>query len=245
MAIDPQVLEQFEALAPLGEEGRSRMAPMLKSTRYRTGAQIVREGDEGEACYLLAEGHVVVIKNLPDGRKVKLATLPAGTLFGQAGLVPGQTRTADVRAEGNVTVFALDRPTLEWAMGRGEGWAVAMQALVAVGLVRQLRSALARLGELAAAEDASAEITGRKRSEIKGPTSLDASFSGVRARARATTDAPAFEEEAPEKEPKAVGGLLELLRSTEEALASAGFDTEAVQFVFDEDQMRTAEARGT
>ncbi len=120
-----------------------------------------------------------------------------------------------------------------------------MQALVAVGLVRQLRSALARLGELAAAEDASAEITGRKRSEIKGPTSLDASFAGVPARARAATDAPPIEEKAPVEEPKAVGGLLELLRSTEEALASAGFDSEAVQFVFDEDQMRTAEARGT
>jgi CRP-like cAMP-binding protein len=245
MAIDPHLLEQFEALEPLGAEGRARMAPILKSTTYRTGAQIIREGDEGDASYLLAEGHVVVIKNLPDGRKVKLATLPAGTLFGQAGLVPGQVRTADVRAEGNVTVFALDRPTLEWAMGRGEGWAVAMQALVAVGLVRQLRSALERLGELAAAEDASAEITGRKRSEIKGPTGLNATFDGARARARAATDAPAFEEEQREEQPQAVGGLLELLRSTEKALASAGFDAEAVQFVFDDDQMRTAEARGT
>ncbi len=64
MAIDPQLLEQFEALAPVGEEGRARMAPMLKSTTYRTGAQIVREGDEGDACYLLAEGRVVVTKNL-------------------------------------------------------------------------------------------------------------------------------------------------------------------------------------
>lgn len=244
MAIDPQILEQFEALAPLGEDGRARMAPMLKSTKYRTGAQILREGDEGDACFLLVDGQVVVIKNLPDGRKVKLATLPAGTLFGQAGLVPGQTRTADVRAEGNVTVLALERPTLEWAMGRGEGWAVAMQALVAVGLVRQLRSALDRLGELAAAEDVSAEITGRKRSEIKGPKALNASFAGARARARETNEAPELSAEDEPVRQGSMGGLLELLRSTEEALASSGFDAEAVEFVFDDDQMRTADSRG-
>ncbi len=244
MAIDPQILQTFEALAPLGEDGRARMAPLLKSTKYRTGAQIVREGDEGDACFLLVEGQVTVIKNLPDGRKVRLATLPAGTLFGQAGLVPGQRRTADVRAEGNVTVLSLERPTLDWAVGRGEGWAVAMQALVAVGLVRQLRSALDRLGQLAAAEDVSAEITGRKRSEIKGPQGLNASFDGARARARDTSEqAGLIEEDEPAASRGAMGGLLELLRSTEEALASAGFDAEAVEFVFDDDQMRTADSR--
>lgn len=249
MAIDPSVLEQFDALEPLGEEGRSRMAPMLKSTKYRLGAQLVREGDEGDACFLLAEGSVDVIKNLPDGRKVKLATLPAGTLFGQAGLIPGQTRTADVRAASNIEVLSLERMTLEWALGRGEAWAVAMQALVAVGLVRQLRTALARLGELAAAEDVSQEITGKKRSEIQQAKRLDASFDGARVRAREKAN-KAIEtiSEDPAEDlhptPKAVGGLLELLRSTEEALASAGFDAEAVEFVFDEDQMRTAEARG-
>ena len=255
MTVDANVLEQFDALAALGSEGRARMAPMLKSNRYRAGSQLVREGDEGDACYLLAAGEVDVIKNLPDGRKVKLATLPAGTLFGQAGLIPGQTRTADVRAVGNIEVLSLERATLEWALGRGEAWAVAVQALVAVGLVKQLRSALERLGELARAEDASAEITGRKRSEIQEAKSLNASFDGLRA--KGTGSAPVtsptasvgavatIDEEAIDEAPNegSVGGLLELLRTTEEALASSGFDANAVEFVFDEDQMRTAEAR--
>jgi len=256
MTVDATVLEQFDALAALGSDGRARMAPMLKSNRYRAGSQLVREGDEGDACYLLAAGEVDVIKNLPDGRKVKLATLPAGTLFGQAGLIPGQTRTADVRAVGNIEVLSLERATLEWALGRGEAWAVAVQALVAVGLVKQLRTALERLGELARAEDASAEITGRKRSEIQQAKSLNASFDGLRA--KGTGSAPAvtsptasvgavstIDEEAIDEAPNegSVGGLLELLRSTEEALASSGFDANAVEFVFDEDQMRTAEAR--
>ena len=180
---------------------------------------------------MLSEGTVEVIKNLPDGRRVKLATLPAGTLFGQAGLVPDQVRTADVRAEGDVTILSLSRDTLNWALDRREEWAVAIQAIVAVNLVQQLRSALSRLGDLAGAEDITAEITGTKHADARKAVSLDADFSGARKMARQGAVA------APD------AALLEMLRATEASLASAGFDTNDVEFVFDEDMIRTAEAR--
>lgn len=244
MAIDPSDLDSFQSLAPLGQAGLAALAPLLVSTRYRAGAQICREGDEGDACYLLLEGSVIVTKSLPDGRKVKLATLPQGTLFGQAGLVPGQVRTADVKAEGNVTILSLTRATLMWALGRGQEWAVAMQAIVAVNLVQQLRSALDRLSELANAEDAQAEISGTKRADARKATSVSATFSGARSRAKgaAASDGSTsggFTPEAP-----TTNGLLDMLRATESALASAGFDTENVEFVLDDDQLRTGEARG-
>lgn len=243
MAIDPSVLDRFDSLEGLGPEGRAEMAPLLQATRYRAGAQICREGDVGEGCYLLVEGEVMVTKALPDGRRVKLATLGPGTLFGQAGLVEGQQRTADVKAVGNVEILALQRRTLLWALGRGAAWAVAMQAIVAVNLVRQLRTALDRLGELAAAEDVTEEISGTKRSDVKTPQRVNASFDGVKAR-RAGSGGPVADEASPGERSKSLGGLLEMLRSTEASLASAGFDAEAVEFVFDEDQKRTAEARG-
>ncbi len=246
MAVDPSVLEQFAALEPLGESERLSMAPLLTSTRYRAGSQICREGDEGDSCFLLSEGSVEVIKNLPDGRRVKLATLPAGTLFGQAGLVPGQVRTADVRAEGNVTILSLSQATLNWALDRGEGWAVAIQAIVAVNLVQQLRSALNRLGELASAEDITAEVTGTKRADARKAVSLNADFSDARKKARQAADAADdggfdFSDDEPITAPAA--GLFEMLRATEASLASAGFDADNVEFVFDEDMLRTAEAR--
>lgn len=246
MAIDPSVLEQFAALEPLGESGRFSMAPLLTSTRYRAGSQICREGDDGDSCYMLSEGTVEVVKNLPDGRRVKLATLPAGTLFGQAGLVPNQVRTAEVRAEVNVTILSLSRDTLNWALDRGAEWAVALQAIVAVNLVQQLRSALDRLGELASAEDVAAEITGTKRADARKAVSLNADFSGARKKARQASDATSaggfdFSDDEPIAAPAA--GLLEMLRATEASLASAGFDTSNVEFVFDEDMIRTAEAR--
>lgn len=246
MAVDPSVLEQFAALEPLGESGRVSMAPLLTSTRYKAGSQICREGDDGDSCYMLSEGTVEVVKNLPDGRRVKLATLSAGTLFGQAGLVPNQVRTAEVRAEVNVTILSLSRDTLNWALDRGAEWAVAIQAIVAVNLVQQLRSALDRLGELASSEDVAAEITGTKRADARKAVSLNADFSGARKKARQAADSAGvgsfgFSDDEPIATPAA--GLLEMLRATEASLASAGFDTDNVEFVFDEDMIRTAEAR--
>ncbi len=244
MGIDHGVLTSFDTLAPLGDSGLRAMAPLLDQNTYRAGSQICREGDAGEACYMLAEGTVDVIKNLPDGRRVKLATLPPGTLFGQAGLVPGQLRTAEVKANGNVTILSLNRARLDWSLRRGEDWAIAMQAIIAVNLVKQLRTALSRLGELAESVDPRSQVTGTRRRDAKRPIALNPSFSRVKARAKIREEraraAEAADEAMPDQPDEVVSAvpsdapLLELLRATESSLASAGWDTDNIEFVIDD-----------
>ncbi len=263
MAIDPRILEQFEDLAALSETDRKMMAAALKESRFKGGSQICREGDVGDCCWFLVDGNVEVIKVLPDGRRVKLASLGAGVTFGQSGLVPGQARTAEVRATEGVYILALTQNSLRWALGRGEQWAVAVQAIVAINLVRQLRSALSRLSELAAAEDASVAVTGRSRDQIVQPKSVSADFSKVRAKqaaAAAEPDAPADYSNAAEELAEELAefedtvgvtpveslndqGLLNLLRDTEAALSGFNLALDDVEFVVDEDMRRTAEAR--
>lgn len=174
---DPGLLRAFEALSDLSSPDLLQMAEHLQYTKFRAGAQLCREGDEGDGCYFLAAGSVAVTKNLPDGRRVHLATLPEGTLFGQSGLVPGQLRTADVKAEGNVEVLVLSRRQLEWGLRQQHPWAVVVQTVVAVALVRQLRSALDRLESLAADENAAEAATGRTRASIPKPQSVDVKIS--------------------------------------------------------------------
>jgi CRP-like cAMP-binding protein len=266
MAIDPNILKSFPDLNDLSPTDRKQMAASLKESRLRAGAQICREGDVGDSCWFLVEGNVEVIKVLPDGRRVKLATLGPGITFGQSGLVSGQARTAEVKATADVYILALTQKSLRWALGRGDHWAVAVQAIIAVSLVRQLRSALGRLSELAAAEDASIVVTGRSRDQIVKPKSIEVDFSKVRAKQAAATAendamggyANAAEEVAAELaeyegavtdgehlEPLSDQGLLNLLRHTEAGLSGSAFTLEDVEFVMDDDMRRTAEARGT
>ena len=236
------------------------MAPVLDGSQFRAGALVCREGDEGDCCYFLLAGRVAVSKVLPDGRRVRLAVLDESTLFGQGGLVPGQLRTADVKAETEVVIATLSRRSLQWALKQTQDWAVAVQAIVAINLVRQLRSALDRLEVLAAAEDPSLEIEGRKRSEIQAPQSLDVNFGRARRQAKlrkmetgtqpavAPTDADGYTPLPPvptasEEEEMRTRDLLGLLASSESSLAQAGLDLENIEFVFDDDQQRTADAR--
>ncbi len=250
MRIDPGRLRGFEALRDLTDADLAELAAALQHTKFRTGAQLCREGDEGDGCYFLLSGDVEVTKNLPDGRKVHLATLPAGTMFGQSGLIPGQVRTADVKAEGNVELLSLSRRALGWGLRQGEPWAVVLQATIAVDLVRQLRSALARLSALAADENPEEAASGRKRSDIVQPQALD-----VTPQKRPAPAAPPPGKEPGEGE-EGWHPLPEipeddhtnmsqrgLLAETESSLAGMGFDLENVDFVFDEDQQRTADAR--
>ncbi|MCP4868475.1 MAG: cyclic nucleotide-binding domain-containing protein [Proteobacteria bacterium] len=261
MAADPALLTEFEALKAFSRIDLMELARNLRTDNFRSGSQLCREGDEGDGCYFLADGDVAVTKGLPDGRRVHLATLPPCTLFGQSGLVPGQVRTADVKAETNVVVLTMTRRTLEWGLRQGEGWAVALQAIVAVSLVRQLRSALSRLSELAADEDAAeAAVEGRRRDTIVKPVSVDVAFKKKAKAAPAPAapppaageekdssfDAlpPVPEHSADDEAAMSQKGLLSLLAETESSLANLGFDLEGVDFVYDEDQKRQADARG-
>lgn len=249
MPVDANLLTPFTLTREMSEAERRGMAASLSAERFRSGAQVCREGDAGDCCWFLSEGRIAVSKSLPDGRKVRLAELPAGTLFGQSGLVPGQVRTAEVRAEGDVVLLRLPRTSLEWSLKRGDGWAVRVQMAVAVDLVRQLRTALGRMSELAQAEDPSLAAEGKTKDQIPQAQGLQ-----FETRSRPAVPAPATPalaspaaEAAPASAPRrsAMNDLLSLMAETESALAGSGFRSEDVQFVYDEDQRRTAEARAS
>jgi CRP-like cAMP-binding protein len=114
MPIPVPALRRCASLDNLDDVSAGKLAAVLESTRYKSGSQVCREGDASDCAWLLVGGTVAVLKNLPDGRRVKLATLEGGTLFGQAGLIPGQLRTAEVKAESDVELAVLRRATLEW-----------------------------------------------------------------------------------------------------------------------------------
>ncbi len=253
MKLEPSTLRRFDALDSLGDDDLKMMAPALDNLRFRNGALVCREGDAGDCCYFLLGGTVVVSKMLPDGRRVRLASLGAGTLFGQSGLVPDQVRTADVKAEGEVEVATLSRRSLNWALRQKQDWAVAVQAIVAINLVRQLRQALDRLEGLAADENPEEQAEGTSRASIQAPQGLDVNFGRARRRAklkpRDATVEPTEEYRLPpipddsEDEQIRTGKLLSLLAETESSMAQAGYSLDDVEFVFDDDQQRTADAR--
>ena len=79
-----------------------------RAKRYGPGESIVREGDPGNAFYVVLDGKVRV--DTPKGSSV---VLKAGDSFGEMALLDGAPRSADITADGEVTVMVIGRPAFQ------------------------------------------------------------------------------------------------------------------------------------
>jgi glutaminase len=94
------------------------LRPFLSRAVFTAGESIVRLGEPAEAMYFVAGGSVSVNLRLHDGRRHRIATMGAGSVFGEFALLDEDARTADVDAETCVVCYVLrteDTPRLEQA----------------------------------------------------------------------------------------------------------------------------------
>ena len=77
---------------------------------YRDGDCIVKQGEPGDCMYVVQQGQIEVVREIPNG-EVLLATLERGDVFGEMALFTKQPRSATVRARGKVRVLTIDKRT--------------------------------------------------------------------------------------------------------------------------------------
>ncbi|HVT56827.1 MAG TPA: cyclic nucleotide-binding domain-containing protein [Thermoanaerobaculia bacterium] len=85
-----------------------KLASQAKIERLDRGQVVFREGDPGDAFYLIRSGQVKVAK-LSGGRELVLAYLVAGNFFGETALLPEAPRTASVTAIFPTELIRLDK----------------------------------------------------------------------------------------------------------------------------------------
>ncbi len=79
---------------------------MHKET-HRPGTVIIRKGDPGDKFYIIGQGEVDVIDRNGTGPHV-VASLGVGDFFGEAALLTGEPRNADVVSKTQLEVYALE-----------------------------------------------------------------------------------------------------------------------------------------
>lgn len=99
-----ELLQSVPFLAGASEDLVGNLAASLVVERYRDGAVVMREGEPGNAFYLVAAGGVAV-----ERRGTEIARLGRGGSIGEGALLTNQPRTATVVAAGEATLFALSR----------------------------------------------------------------------------------------------------------------------------------------
>ncbi len=143
-----EILGTLDTFAHWSEADRRALSERLRLRRISAGTLFCRAGERGESCFILVEGVVLVYRDVPGRGRIELAPLKPGAIFGQASLFDGLPRMADCQTDGDCVVLELrreDHDALMISDKRLAGW---LERELAKGLVRQLRMANQRLGEI-------------------------------------------------------------------------------------------------
>ena len=105
--------DRIPLLNKLNRLERAGLVPSLVREERIMGEVIVRQGDRGEALYIILTGTVRVSKVDPRMEKPAVAILSAGDCFGEMALLAGVPRSASVEALTSVSLLRLSRKNFE------------------------------------------------------------------------------------------------------------------------------------
>jgi CRP-like cAMP-binding protein len=107
----PETLPPIPLFSDLPAADFQAVLSALKLVRTRPGEHVIREGDAGDAFFVLARGTVGVSRQGPSG-PVHLARLHDGAIFGEMALVSSLPRSASVVAETDCDLLQFDKAAL-------------------------------------------------------------------------------------------------------------------------------------
>ncbi len=107
----------------------------LTRDRYKQGTVLFKEGDVGDAAYIVHSGSVGIFKEIEDGR-IQLATLKDGELFGEMAIIDGSPRMAEAVTLEESVIIKIPKDVLETKLANHDPF---LQALVLI-LVNNLRN---------------------------------------------------------------------------------------------------------
>jgi cAMP-dependent protein kinase regulator len=110
-------LEEVPLLSSLTRYERSKIADALETQKYPAGTTIIREGDAGEAFYLLESGEAEAYKA---GTELPVKQYRKGDYFGELALLNDAPRAASVVSKTEVKVAKLGKDGFQRLLGSVE-----------------------------------------------------------------------------------------------------------------------------
>jgi CRP-like cAMP-binding protein len=102
------MLKQVPLLSGIAEAKLKLLAFTSERLTYRCGDVLFRQGEEGDAAYVILQGRAVVLVETPNG-EVKVAELAENSVVGEISIICNVARTATVRAETQLEVLRITK----------------------------------------------------------------------------------------------------------------------------------------
>lgn len=122
---------------------------LMKMSREQVakGTRLITQGHQSGDIYLIDEGRLSVLLNLPDGGSLRLRTMAEGSLVGEVASYAGLKRTADVVAETDAVVYHASTERIAAITGEDPVLAAALHRMVAATLADKLDRTNKLLGD--------------------------------------------------------------------------------------------------
>jgi CRP/FNR family transcriptional regulator, cyclic AMP receptor protein len=170
-------LSDVDLFRDLSDRDRTELDRMTTITTVPRGRVFYQPEDVGEVLFLVKSGQVQLYRISPEGKKLVIATLGPGTLFGEMALLGQQMHNAFAEALDDCLILVMSRADLERLILNKP--MVGLRMLEITG--RRLNDAEARLEDMAfkgiparlaslllrlSAERSSADITGLTHQDL-------------------------------------------------------------------------------
>ncbi len=134
-------LKTFPLLSRLSDDKLVCLADVMREETFPAGETILREGETGDAMYLLLSGSVDVLKTTPYGDSYIAASLEDSyhCSFGEMALIDSGTRSATVRARTECRTLSLSAEAFRTFCREHPETGVELLLSISASLVRSLR----------------------------------------------------------------------------------------------------------
>lgn len=153
-------MEGAPFLDRLDDEARELLMSVARPVSFVAGATLVRHGEPARGAYVLRAGIVEAVVTMPGGESHVVATLGAGSVFGEMALIELGTCTATVRAARPVDGWFVAHEDFRALVSQSQPAALRLQHAVTVVLAEKLAALNAQMQACTAPEDRPARPPG-------------------------------------------------------------------------------------
>lgn len=112
------ILSKVEILAEIDPYEKEQLCDTLKEEEFEAGSYIVKQGEQGDRFYIIAEGRLIAEKKESPAAEVKkVFEYKEGDYFGEIALVKNTVRQASIKALTNCRVVSIDRDAFKRLLG--------------------------------------------------------------------------------------------------------------------------------
>lgn len=125
--IDTAKLPPTPLFSELPREVFMALLSEVKVYAFGPGQVLIKEGDPGDAMFVVSQGEVDVVRGLGTPEQKVVLSMKEGAFFGEIALVTKAARLASVVSRTDCEILRVDRATLEGLFGRFPGLSEVVQ----------------------------------------------------------------------------------------------------------------------